>query len=279
MKFFSYLVFVLSLLSGISCSVALTEEEEDYFRNLKRSSKIANLEKAKEIDLVFMRNTFYPGPLNDLKGWRNSQELEEILFTEYFGVDDQDVEIIEEVNSAKVKSFFENYRGERLILSFSSHLLFSENIAFGDQTFLHLREFSGYLNKMKVPTLLIFNTCYAENLKKHLNNPMVSVFYTGGKRQLVYDLRISGQKYSVSKKFKGLRSFLSVNYGREQKVYTPFTLLFMNEYIFGSNLRSFSDLLNRVISENEKILEIPGIGDYSNMSFSDPADWGRLRFQ
>ena len=144
---------------------------------------------------------------------------------------------------------------------------------------MHLREFSKYLNDLKVPTLLIFNTCYAAKLKKYLKNPLVSVFYTGDKRQLVYDLRISGQKYSVSKKFKRLRDYLSVNYNLGHKVYTPFSLLLLNEYLFDGYESKLSYLFAKIISENEKILEIPGIGEYSNMSFSDPSGWGALRFQ
>ena len=66
---------------------------------------------------------------------------------------------------------------------------------------LSLEVFAEYLNSLEVPTLLIFDTCYAGKLKSLLNNPKVSVFYTGMEDELVYDLRIKGQKLSVDKSF------------------------------------------------------------------------------
>ena len=210
-----------------------------------------HLQLADEVTLVCMRNEIYSGALNDLVSWKNSQELFKRLAKDYLKINK--IETVNAVNDKKLKSFFSDFKGQRLVLYFSSHLLSEGYLVFGNGERLSLEVFAEYLNSLEVPTLLIFDTCYAGKLKSLLNNPKVSVFYTGMEDELVYDLRIKGQKLSVDKKFHYLRKYLKVVYGMDERYFSLFSVLLFDALITGDKLKDLKEVFKRVVKENNKI--------------------------
>ncbi|MCH2204577.1 MAG: hypothetical protein MK132_01730 [Lentisphaerales bacterium] len=262
----------------LSACMSISPEQQKRIIYTHEQLSVGGLDLADDITFVCMRNEFYSGRLNNLVSWKNSQELMKSVAEDYLKIDK--FVTIEAVDQVKLQDFFTNLRGKRLILYFSSHLLSNGHIIFGNEEKLGLKVFADYVNSLQVPTLLIFDTCYSAKLKPFLSNKNVSVFYTGKSDELVYDMRIKGQKLSVDEKFNFLRKYLHVIYDWQERNFSLFSVLFVDSLISGRKPNNLGQLFEQMIKGNEEVRKVFGMGKYSQMQFVDSdANWGELEFK
>jgi hypothetical protein len=274
-------VIILHLFScrHFSGELNLSEaEKEECISENQRLSKSKGLQKADETDVLLYRNWQYTGLWNNLASWKMSQDLFEKVCTDYLKIDSTRIKTIEHDRAGKLEHYLKNYSGQRLIIYFVSHQTSKGQIVLNNGNYYPTKRFAALLNNLKCETLLIFETCYAEKLKKYLKNDKVSVYYAASNSKEAYDFRPRGQKPSLNEMCRETEEFIKGAWEIDLKSVSPFGFYFIKamreESYQGIELGS---LINLIISYNRKMIGITGLGRYPKVSWEDPAGWGKLK--
>ncbi|NQZ58369.1 MAG: hypothetical protein HRT88_12990 [Lentisphaeraceae bacterium] len=185
---------------------------------------------------------------------------------------------LEHDGGKELLDFIESYQGRRLIIYFVSHQNSSAEIILADGSVLKTQVLAQSLNKLKVPTLVIFDTCYAALLKQFLRNDKVSVYYASSENQVAYDFRLRGQKPSLTKLCKETRAFIKGAWNENIISSSPYGFFFLQSIIEMRGKKStLGDLFESIFQKNQEIRKIPGLARYPQIFWDDKGGWGKLR--
>lgn len=281
-KFFFLLAVYLFLLPSchhFSGKLSLSDDEIRRYastdQSLRRSSGI---EYAEQTDVLIYRNWQYSGFWNNLASWKKSQDLFVEVCVSYWKIDPKKITIIEQDKAAKLEYFLKNYKGKRLIIYFVSHQTSKGEIVLHDGSYYPSRRLAHLLNKLPGKTLLVYDTCHAELIMKDIVSTNVSVYCSAKEDEEAYDFRPKGQKPSLSKNCKNTHRFIKGAWNIDVKSASVFgfylVMAMVDDSYSGITLDS---LMKSIINNNRQMKKIVGMGQYSDITWSDPAGWGALK--
>ena len=272
-------VILISSCHHFSGKLSLSEKEVRKFSTIHESLKRSKgLELANDTDVLIYSNWRYSGLWNNLESWRMSQKLFTNICTDYWKISAQRITVIEHDRAGKLEHFLRNYKGKRLIVYFSSHQTSKSQIVLHDGSHYSTRRFADRLNELKCDTWLIYDTCYADLLKKYLTSEKVSVYYAAPKSQEAYDFRPKGQKPSLNKMSEETAKFIKAAWDIDLKSVSPFGFYLVKAMLEDSYSGvTLDSLISSIVSSNRKMTKITGLGRYPQVYWEDPAGWGELK--
>jgi hypothetical protein len=264
-------LFLLCVILFSSCAGLSKEDRAAYLG--KHDSLLLGGNLKKDVDVLFYRNVEYSGR-SDLTSWYNSQKILEFMCVDYWGISASRVKVIQGDSGVRLLEYLKNYKGSSLIISFSSHLESDGQLILHGGNRMPLSVLAKVLNELSVETLLLFDTCYAGLLKPHIDNPLVSVVYTGLSDEQVLDLRVRGQRPSLSSMCSYSAGYAFAVWSRKEMEYSPFGIFLLKAYLEGSKRPlQLGELLEKTFKYNEDMREIFGMGKYSSMGWLGSTYW------
>ena len=276
-------LFILLLFLSCSChhfsgEVVLTDKEKRIFSSIHNGLKAScEIEFAGETDVLIYRNWKYKGFWNDLESWKQSQDLFVNICIDYWKIKPERITVIEQDRAGKLEHFLKNYEGRRLIIYFVSHQTAEGEIVLHDGSKYPQSRLASLLNSLQSKTLLIYDTCHAEILKESLESDKVAVYYGSKGDKEAYDIRVRGQKPSLTKMCSETRKFIKNAWSVDVKTVSVFGFFLvnamMNDSYSGVPLKS---IMTSIMSNNRKITKIVGLGRYPQVYWQDAGGWGDL---
>ena len=272
------LLWLVQSCAVMSGKIHLSEEQKaSCMAQNERHRAGPGIAMARSTDVLLYRNWQYEGGWNNLDSWKLSQTLFGKICVDFWKIPAENMTLIEHDFGRSLQDYLENYEGRRLILYFVSHHKSSGEIVLHDGSTLSLREFAGWLNKIKVPVWLIFDTCYARLLQNYLNNPHVAVYYAAGNLEKSYEFRPRNQKPSLSEFCRETVFFIKGAWNIDVKGSSPFGFFLLKSILENSyeNMK-LGDLIASVIRSNQHMIDIRGLSYYPDLLWSDASSWGDI---
>jgi hypothetical protein len=282
MRFFIKVnLLLLILVQLVSCSILSSSLILDDQEKIKYSQEANVLKESRSTfataDFLFYSNWQYTGLWGDLESWKTSEKLFRNICLDYWKVKPESVHEITHDRGSALLSFLKGYQGKMLIIYFSSHQTSKGMLVMHDGSYLPIGKFAAVLKEMNSKVLLIFDTCYAESLKKHLNQSNISVIYTGPTNQEIYDFRPRGQKPSINAMCIDTLKFTKAVWGMDIPSASPFGFYFLSAFRNSYEGATFGQLVKATMALNEEMIKVSGMGRYPSFTFDDPAGFSSIR--
>ena len=285
-KIFRLLIITIIIVLLNSCSqfsgkVQLSEKEQSLYSSIHAGMKsFKGIEDAKDTQVLLYRNWEYTGLWNDLESWRMSQRLFKNVCIDYWKIPSENIKEIEHDNAGGLDFYLKNFRGKKLILYFVSHQDSKGNVILHNGSLYKTRRLAERLNALNVKTMLIFDTCYAESIRNHLSSKNVSVYFAAPDSKEAYDFRPRGQKPTLDKSCAKTRKFIKAAWDIDLKGVSPFGF-YMIQALLEDSYEGFKidNMMSSIKSNNRKMTKITGLGRYPQVSWYDPAGWGKLKIR
>ncbi|MCM8530778.1 MAG: hypothetical protein NE330_06410 [Lentisphaeraceae bacterium] len=218
-----------------------------------------------ETSLLLYGNVNYSSPWNDLNSWRASQ-LEFTGFChDYFSLKKENTSKIFGGRWDELIHFLEAYRGENLILYFSSHVTSTGYVVLENGSKVSLRALSSVLNKVKYEVLVIFDTCHAGQLSEQVSSKNVSLLLASQAEELAYDVRLKGTKPTLNTMFSKLRHFQKEVRREDSSSYSLLGALLLDG-LLNSRGKTLNQVIDGIQTRSLKVKSIPGLSYHSKIS-------------